>query len=354
MAVCCSERGYRLIERLAQRQEAAGWVLDWVLLAKGKSLEGFKSRMPMVVAKGSLADAVGEWFQRVDAILFVCAAGIAVRCVAPYLKHKSVDPAVLVMDETGRFCISLLSGHAGGANELAERIAGFVGACPVVTTATDRSQVFAVDEFARKNGLVLTDWDLAKEISASLLAGKEVGFASDLPVQGRLPKGLVDVAHAPSPSGRGKPPLCIQVSHRKLAFREGSLALVPQDVVLGLGCRKMALEQEVENAVFQALEEAGIRKEALSCVASIDLKKEEAGILAFCKKHGLSFRTFPAQELQRLKGDFTESAFVKQVTGVGNVCERSAVAAGGELFFKKRAYGGVTVALAVEKRSVTF
>ena len=124
-------------------------------------------------------ESMKEWtkrrFEDSDAIVFIGACGIAVRSIAPFVKSKKIDPAVVVVDEQGKFAISLLSGHIGGANELAEEVAEIVHGQPVVTTATDLNGKFAVDVFAKKNNCFISDMELAKEISAALLAGKEVG-----------------------------------------------------------------------------------------------------------------------------------------------------------------------------------
>ena len=124
-----------------------------------------------------------EWtnrqFGQADAIIFVCACGIAVRSIAPFVKSKKTDPAVLVVDECGKYVISLLSGHLGGANELAETVARLLGALPIITTATDLHHQFAVDVFAKKNGCAIASMKAAKEFSAAMLAGESVGFYSE-------------------------------------------------------------------------------------------------------------------------------------------------------------------------------
>ena len=115
-----------------------------------------------------------------DAIIFVGATGIAIRSIAPYVKDKFSDPAVLVIDELGRYVISLLSGHVGGANELAEYIGGALGATPIITTATDINGAFAVDVFAKKHNLIISSRKLAKDVSAALLDKKAVDIDSDI------------------------------------------------------------------------------------------------------------------------------------------------------------------------------
>ena len=97
----------------------------------------------------TLANWTAAQFAQSDAIVFVGAVGIAVRAIAPHCRSKATDPAVVVLDECGRFAIPLLSGHLGGANDLARRLAKACGAVPVITTATDANGVFAVDEWAK-------------------------------------------------------------------------------------------------------------------------------------------------------------------------------------------------------------
>ena len=126
--------------------------------------------------KENLTQWSGRQFSEKNAMIFIGAAGIAVRAAAPWIRDKFADPPVIVIDETARFVIPLLSGHVGGANELACELAAFLGAVPVITTATDRNGLFAVDLFAAGNGLVLTDRKMAREISARILEGKTVGL----------------------------------------------------------------------------------------------------------------------------------------------------------------------------------
>ncbi len=142
--------------------------------------------------KGSCGKWTGEQFENADSIIFIGAAGIAVRSIAPFIQSKKKDPAVLVVDEWGKFVISLLSGHLGGANELACLAADILQAIPVVTTATDLEGKFAVDVFAKKNNCHIFRMKEAKEVSAALLAGEKVGFFSEFPCEGELPDGLVN------------------------------------------------------------------------------------------------------------------------------------------------------------------
>ena len=275
-----------------------------------------------------------------DLIVFVGAAGIAVRVVAPYLAGKAFDPAVLVIDEAGRFVVPILSGHLGGANALAERLADGLGATAVITTATDGRAAFAVDTWAAAHGCAVVDPQNIKHVSGALLRGEPVGLRSDFPVEGRLP-AQVTLDGTPD-SG-----FVIGFDTKAAPFVH-TLHLVPRVAYLGIGCRKGTDAQTIEQAAQAALDSAGVPWEAVRGVASIDVKQNEPGLLRFCELHGLTLTVFSAEVLQAVSGDFTPSDFVARTVGVDNVCERAAVcaAAGGTLLCRKTAQNGVTTALA--------
>ena len=294
--------------------------------------------------KESTKEWAGEQFESADGIIFIGATGIAVRSIAPYVASKKTDPAVLVTDECGKFVISLLSGHLGGANELALQAAEALQAVPVVTTATDMEGKFAVDVFAKKNNCYIFRMKEAKEVSAALLAGEKVGFYSEFPWEGELPDGLVnccglrdeissetDLAAMEAKLESASdlfPKVGIAVTiHKNCTPFLSTTHVVPQAVALGMGCRKNKEAQAVEKAAFTCLEENQIYPQAVACLASIDIKKEEPGLLALAEKMGIPFETFSSEELLAVKGEFTASSFVSRTVGVDNVCERSALKA---------------------------
>lgn len=284
-----------------------------------------------------------EAFSASEALVFVSSCGIAVRSIAPFIKSKTTDPAVVAVDETGRFAVSLLSGHLGGANALAERIASTLGAVPVITTATDSNERFSVDSWAKTQGLAISDMGMAKAVSAAVLEG-DVPIKSDLQIMGELPAGLK--------TGEGE--TGVYVSYRTAEPFKRTLRLIPKCVVLGIGCRRGTPKEAIENAVRTALSENGIDPKAVKSAASIDLKKDEEGLNEYCRENGLSISFYSAAELNAVRGDFTPSGFVKSVTGVDNVCERAALLGADELIIKKTAANGVTVAAALQKTEVRF
>ena len=344
-----SQTGQKMAQKLAAGLQASG---SEVLLA-GKS-----KYLPDSIPE-SHTEWTGKQFESADAIIFVGACGIAVRSIAPFVASKKIDPAVLVIDECGTFVISLLSGHLGGANALAKEAALLLGATPVITTATDLHSRFAVDVFAKNNDCAIFPMEAAKEVSAALLAGEPVGFYSDFSWEGELPEGLVACEQIGSSMERWEDAVQIGIAVSVQSDCQPfpiTVHVVPRLVILGLGCRKGKDATSIEQAVRYSLQEAGIFPEALRGIASIDLKKEEAGILAFTEKWNLSFETFSEEELKGVAGDFSASEFVRNITGVDNVCERSAVLASGQgkLIQKKIGADGVTTAFALRDWRIRF
>ena len=300
-------------------------------------------------------ETLREWtekrFVSGGALVFVGAVGIAVRAIAPYVDKKWKDPAVVAVDECGRFAIPLLSGHLGGANRLARAIAELCGATPVVTTATDLHGLFAVDDWARTQNLRVVEPERIRTVSAKVLAGGTLRLWSRFPIEG-TPPDEVELLSAP-PAGESSPPPDVFLSiHRE---NGESLHLAPRAVVLGVGCRRGISRESIEDAFAAFLAESGLLPQSVRAVASIDLKKDEEGLLAFCRAHGWPLETRSAQELNETPGDFTPSPFVQSVTGTDNVCERSAAAvSGGEILHRKRSLGGVTMAAALAPLRLTW
>lgn len=315
---------------------------------------------------GSIPESHREWtesrFKDSNALIFVCSCGIAVRSIAPFLRSKKEDPAVLVVDECGKVVISLLSGHLGGGNDLTREAAEIIGAFPVITTATDLHNRFAVDIFAKKNRCTLHPMWAAKEASAALLAGEPVGFFSEFEVEGELPEGLVRIEQGsdgtfhPADRGRSMPAIGIAVTvHSHCAPFHISVRVIPEAVWLGVGCKKGKESDALLTFLDMFMTENRIDPRSLAGIASIDIKKEEAGILSVVEQYQTRFQTFSNTDLAGLPGVFSSSSFVQEAAGVDNVCERSAVrASGGKLIVPKKAEFGMTAAAAVEPRVLKY
>lgn len=291
----------------------------------------FRSGKPLTAAQWA-----ERYFEKGNILVFIGACGIAVRSIAPHIKDKTSDPAVLVADEAGQYVIPILSGHLGCANDWARILAENIGAVPVLTTATDVRGVFAVDEWAKRQNMALCHKQNVVTCSSRLLAGKEVVFSSPWEIKGTPPANITMTQ-----SGQAQVILSV--------FRQSEhvLHLVPRIVVLGVGCRRGVTREQLSEQIDRFLNETGLCMEAVCAVASIDIKKDEPALTEFCTQHALPLLTYSAQELAAVEGTFSASAFVQKTVGVENVCERAAcLGAKGALLLSKQAGGGVTVAAA--------
>ena len=298
-----TERGIALASRLAE------FLCAEVFVPKRFSREGVS------VIDGSLSEWAGQHFR--GALIFVGACGIAVRSIAPHVKSKLEDPAVLVVDEAGKFVIPILSGHIGGANELARKISAILDAQAVITTATDLNALPAVDEWAVKHNCAIGNPEAVKHISGALLEGQRVGVAV-----------TCEEVSAPFPV---------------------TLWLRPKVLFLGAGCNSGVDSEEFERCASDFLAGAGVNIKSLCALASIDLKRNETAMNTFAQTHNIPFVTFSASELQAVQGRFTSSERVRRFTGTDNVCERACVLAAGEgavLLRSKCIYENITFALA--------
>jgi len=287
-------------------------------------------------------------FDGSDLLVFVGSCGIAVRKIAPFVKSKKTDPAVIVTDELGHFVISLLSEHIGGANRLAKDIAEHLGSIPVITTATDINNRFSADTWAAENGYSINDMQAAKAVSGAILE-------HDVPVTGdmilkqkekiKLPPGLYY-------GEEGEAGIYFGILKSRPFAK--TMRIIPKSVRLGIGCRKGISKDAVQAAADSVLENSNIDRRAVAGVFSIDIKAEEPGLLEYCRDNGWTLKCYSADQLNSVEGDFSSSSFVKSITGADNVCERAALIEGDELIIRKTAKDGVTVAAAIKYPEVSF
>lgn len=279
-------------------------------------------------------------FKNYDALISVGAIGIVVRHISHFVKNKCVDPAVIAIDDLGRYVIPILSGHIGGANELAKRISSELGSTAIITTSTDIHNRFAVDVFAKKNHLFITSMSKAKDVSARLIDGRFVGFSSDFPIEGDIPSEL-------TPSDGGEFGIKVTESIDDRPFDE-TLVLIPKDIIIGVGCKRDTNPKVMESFVKDVLRRENISEHRIKRVASIDIKKDEDAIIELSERYGADLSFYNDVELNSIDGTFSSSEFVKRITDVDCICERSAVCGGGELIMRKYASDGMTIALAKE------
>lgn len=288
-----TERGAELADKIAKSLDGC------TIFVKGKNFE-------------RLCEVVDDNFQKFDALIFVTAAGIAVRMIAPHIVSKLSDPAVLVVDECGRHVISLLSGHVGRANELTLKVAEIVNGEPVITTATDVEGKVAVDSFVSKIGLKPEPKEAIKAINTAILNGEPVFVTAG----------------------------------------ETILNLSPMRLIVGIGCRRGTSKEQIKTAVTESCRRIEQPVERISLIASVDIKSKERGLLEFAESIDRKILFFNAETLQRTinKYNLSESEFVKNTVGVGNICEAAALSCveRGRVALSKSKFDGVTVALVWE------
>ncbi len=298
-------------------------------------------------------------FDRVEVMIFFSAAGIAVRSISPFVKSKVTDPAVLVVDEAGRYCIPILSGHLGGANHYASEISKMLQTEAVITTATDLEQKFSVDLFAAKNRLFITDMKKAQDISARIVAGEVLKMYAGRVIAGTVPDGIILTDSIENADIVVKPlrEAC-ESSERPFNNEicpENALVLEDGMIDLGIGCRRGTGDAQILSAIDDVLYRFGCSRNRIAGIGSIDLKNSETGLLKVMNMFHVKHKFFTAEELNAVDGTFSSSEFVRNTAGVDCVCERAAAAlSGGQLIAKKYAKNGVTVAAAVTYQPLSF
>lgn len=317
--------------------------------------------------KGSESGEKAEYFNRTlaltsdiftkyEGLLFIMASGIAVRAVAPHVVSKASDPAVLVMDECGKHCISLLSGHLGGANAWAREVAAAVGADPVITTATDVHERRAPDDVARELMMRVEPLGALKPVNSFIAEGKKVFWFLDMETEGagsigkRLSeKGIsfLLLSDLPKEEFDG----CVIISNEKVHVDKPFVKLIPKNLYVGIGCKRGTPEALIEDAFQKALLAAHAFPYQVASLASVDAKADEKGLLDFALHHHLPIRFYKAEELRKVAEEYglPISKFVENTIGVGNVCQSAALMESmkGKTLLPKTKFASATVAIAL-------
>lgn len=300
-----------------------------------------------------LKDCLGRLWRTADGIICIMASGIVVRMIAPLLEGKDRDPAVVVMDDAGKFCVSLLSGHLGGANELAERCARIIGAVAVITTATDANGLPSFDMIAKEQGWVIDDLSRVKMLNTLLLEDREIAVVDPT---GRVEQSFcgrgrlsfhTDFQSALKSSAGG----LVFVTNRNLppqAQAPDLLVLRPKNLVLGIGCNSGADAEEIEGVVSANLKRLFLSLRSVQCIATADAKRDEPGLLAFAEGHSLPIEFYQSAELNSVAVPSPPSPHAMEAIGAAGVAEPAAILAsgGGRLLLKKVKSGNVTLAIA--------
>lgn len=310
----------------------------------------FKEAEDTLPIEPDLKTVVERLFPSIDYLIFIMATGIVVRSIAPYIVDKRQDPGVIVMDEKGQNVISLLSGHIGGANELTSKIASKIGANPVITTASDVQNTMAVDTLAQRLECKINNWQLTKKITAHIVNGGEVNIFSETPISFPLPINYHSVKNLEEISSTA---YGIYIGNKAIEnIEENLLQLYPQNLIIGVGCRKNTLASAIFSEIEEALRKCNRRIEAVKKIVTVDVKAEEKGLKEVIETLGIPLEIIERQQILEIEKDFDISPFVKKTIGVGSVSEPCAYlgSQGGTLLLKKQKNHGVTISIAEEKR----
>jgi cobalt-precorrin 5A hydrolase len=309
----------------------------------------------------SLAELVARIFKRYDNLVFIMATGIVVRMIAPHIVHKSSDPAVVVLDEKGSFVISLLSGHLGGANDLARFLAEKIAARPVITTATDVNGELAADNLAKSINLTLQDFSALKFMNGRLAKGESVNFLIDdkfslkdvyaarfsafMKENKREAKlNFIDIEAAKNFSP------AVLITDKRVSSDENLLVLEPRGICAGIGCRRGIKYEKLYDSLQKACQIAAVDMREITCLSSTVAKADEEGLIELAAKLKLPIKFWQndcLEEIIKAHG-LEESAFVKKQIGVGNICEAAALKMSQtkKILLPKEKLDKVTVALA--------
>ncbi|MDD3225500.1 MAG: cobalt-precorrin 5A hydrolase [Clostridium sp.] len=275
-----------------------------------------------------------------DAVIFVSSTGIAVRSIAEFIKDKTKDPAVIVIDILGKYVISLLSGHIGRANELSLKIADILSAEPIITTATDNLKIEAPDIIASKNGFIIDNMELEKEMAALLVEGKKVAFIDEDKII-KTPKGYSENTE----NIHGIIYITNKLNVHSNKFNLKELKFIRKNIVLGIGCRKNYNVEKMQSTVLKKLEDFNIDKRAVKKIVSIDLKKDETAIKELCKSLKAEFITYSTYDIKKVEDEFSGSAFVYKTIGVKSVCEPCVMLSKAKIIAHKMKLDGMTLCI---------
>jgi cobalt-precorrin 5A hydrolase len=289
--------------------------------------------------KDGFKNTVSNIFDIYDSLYFIMASGIVVRTIAPLLKSKDVDPAIITSDEDGKFIVSLLSGHLGGANTLASLIAETIGGIPIISTASDVSGTIAVDTIAMKLKAHLRDLESAKDVTALIVNGEKIEL--------KLPKNMVvDIDSVSSGHEKIKDIAgIVVVSNRQNVM---VTQIIPKNIVLGIGCRRDTPAKTILEAIELTMKECNIHMDSIKHIATVDVKADEIGLLEICDRLDKKLIIIDRDQIKPIQDNYEGSDFVEKTIGVRCVSAPVAYLSSnrsGKFIKEKKRYNGVTVSV---------
>ncbi|SMO90454.1 cobalt-precorrin 5A hydrolase [Melghirimyces algeriensis] len=320
--------------------------------------KGDEAKRGIQMYEGSIRDVLPSVFHSYKGIVMVVSIGAVVRLVAPLLKDKKTDPGVVVVDDNKEHAISVLSGHLGGANELTKEVAAALGARPVITTASEVRQTIPVDLFGKRFGWVWDSPENLVSVSASVVNEEKIAIIQEsgekdwweydrpMPENIKMYASIEEAIHA-------SPDAALVVTHRNLTEKEAPILengvlYRPKVIVLGMGCNRGTSGAEIESVIKETLDELNLSIKSVKAICTIDLKKDEEGLIETAKKYGWEFTCYAPETLNTVEIE-EPSDTVYKYTGAYGVSEPAARLYSGadELALVKKKSGNVTISVAV-------
>ncbi|GMQ55664.1 cobalt-precorrin 5A hydrolase [Vallitalea sediminicola] len=291
-----------------------------------------------------------------DMLVFIMATGIVVRLIAPYIKHKSIDPGVIVIDEQGDYVISLLSGHLGGANEYTRKLAEFLQAHPVITTASDVNNTMAVDILAMKLNCYIDDFEDAKIVTSHIVNGDNIGIISNRDINMDLPNQFITIHNDKIIQSIDKYNIkgLIVIDSNKILVNIPIAYLHKKDIILGIGCKRGKTRDEITKELMPLLHKKDININRISRISTVEVKKDEIGIIELARTLKIPMDIISLDSIREIQNLFDGSDFVEKTIGVTCVSEPCGYLSSnqGECILNKVKANGITISLWKDKEEI--
>ena len=299
----------------------------------------------------TLKELTADLFKKYDSVIYIMALGIVVRVIAPFLENKKVDPAVVTIDETAQNVISTLSGHLGGANKLTAKLAEILKSNPVITTATDCQNKTAIDILAKRANCRIEPFSKLKLANSAIVNNETLNIFSDYNLYLQETKNINIYPLSQLKSDLVQKNFSVIISNKRYNFAKKYLQLIPQNITIGVGCRRGVSSKKIKRAVNKTLKNLNLKENSIKNLATIDLKSDERGLLEYAEEKSFNIDIISREKIKKAELEVSYSDFVKKVVGVGSVCEPAALLSSnkGELIFSKTKFDEVTIAVVEEE-----
>lgn len=299
--------------------------------------------------EGGIKLILKELVRDYDGIIFISATGIAVRMMAPYIVSKIVDPAVVVVDDLGRYSISLLSGHIGKANQLSKWVAEILGAEAIITTASDGRGIESVDMFAMRMDYEMEDMESVKNITSLMVNGESIGLYSEMKdiIKYDNIVYISNLEEVEEIKGEVSGIICV-TSNKYVDIDLPHTILRPKNLNIGIGCRKGVSGDRIIEAMVNTLKDNNLSERSIKTINTIEIKRDELGIIDASRYFKCPMNVYTVEEIKKVEDIFQGSSFVKKTVGVSSVSGPCAYLAGGKIVIEKTKCSGITIAVSKE------